>query len=225
MTGMTLEEIAKKLNCTLSNASLLLRNGSLNGNKKDGHWEVTDDDIWDYMHRQKRRRPPKYILHKGDTFGYWTVLEPDKYNKAGERAVLCRCVCGKERLVLLLALVHKKSESCGCKRHLKQTTVQKEALKNGQRLMDKIHEENVTAGLKRTLNKNSTTGYKGVSFMPKYGTYRAYITVHRKQINLGCFARLEEAVQARKDAEEKYFTPFREKINEIKKKMKDDKKK
>lgn len=213
---MTLNDIAKRLGCTYSNASWLLRHGVLHGGKKDGEWIVTEEDIQDYLHREKRRRPPKIILHAGDTFGFWTVIDPERHNEHGQRAALCRCVCGKENLVTISMLIHRRSESCGCKRHLRMTDAQKEALQRGQKLMKAIHEEKVVAGLKRGLNKNSTTGYQGVSFMPKYGTYRAYITIHRKQIHLGCFASLDKAIQARKAAEEKYFAPYRKIVNEIK---------
>lgn len=38
---MTLNDIAKRLGCTYSNASWLLRHGVLHGGKKDGEWIVT----------------------------------------------------------------------------------------------------------------------------------------------------------------------------------------
>lgn len=52
---MTLEDIAKRLGCTYSNASWLLRHGVLHGVKQDGHWIVTDDAIKEYLQRERKK--------------------------------------------------------------------------------------------------------------------------------------------------------------------------
>lgn len=184
---------------------------------------MTLEDSQNYIHHKKRKsRPPiKYMVKEGETYGFWTVMNPDMViGERKQRAALCRCVCGKEKLVRIPLLVKGKSESCGCKRHLKMSAAQKEGFQKGQKLMHAIQDEKVVVGLPHTLNKNSTTGHKGVSFMPQYGTYRAYITVHRKQIHLGCFRDIADAIKARKAAEEKYFKPMQEKVDSIKKKLK-----
>ena len=73
------------------------------------------------------------------------------------------------------------------------------------------------AGFGRRKNKNSRTGITGVS---AWGDkYRAYITVDRKQINLGTFGKLEDAVKARKNAEERYFSERQKQVNEIKREV------
>ena len=185
---------------------------------------MTLEDSQNYIQHKERKAHPhiKYIVKKGETYGFWTVINTDMViGERKQRAALCRCVCGKEKLVRIPLLVRGKSESCGCKRHLKMSAAQKEGFQNGQKLMQTIQEENAAAGLPRALNKNSTTGYKGVSFMTQYGTYRAYITVHRKQIHLGCFHNIADAIKARKAAEEQYFKPMQEKVDAIKKKLKE----
>lgn len=55
-----------------------------------------------------------------------------------------------------------------------------------------------------TVNKNSTTGVNGVT-RSSSGGYRAYINFQRKQITLGSFTNLEDAVAARKAAEEELY--------------------
>ena len=50
------------------------------------------------------------------------------------------------------------------------------------------------------LKANNTSGYTGVS-LTKYGTYRAYITANKKRIELGQYKTLDEAVNARREAE------------------------
>lgn len=52
---------------------------------------------------------------------------------------------------------------------------------------------------------DNTTGYRGVAFIKKTGRYRASISVNRKTVSLGDFKNLEEAIEARKKAERKYW--------------------
>ena len=63
---------------------------------------------------------------------------------------------------------------------------------------------NQTNNQNTSLSKNSRTKFNGVSFMKTLNKYRAYITVNRKHIHLGVFDKLEDAIQARKDANVKY---------------------
>ena len=49
----------------------------------------------------------------------------------------------------------------------------------------------------RTLNKNNTTGHTGVSWYEKENKYRARIKINSKEIWLGSYDSLEEAVEAR----------------------------
>lgn len=56
--------------------------------------------------------------------------------------------------------------------------------------------------------KNNTSGQKGVHKNRDKGWY-ARIKVDQKIIHLGCFENFEDAVSARKEAEEKYFGDFR----------------
>jgi hypothetical protein len=59
---------------------------------------------------------------------------------------------------------------------------------------------------------NNTSGVRGVSWHKSARKYQAYITVRQKRIYLGCFGTLEEATEARKQAEDKYFAPILEEI-------------
>ena len=53
--------------------------------------------------------------------------------------------------------------------------------------------------------KNNTSGIVGVGWHKATGKWAAYITVNKKQIHLGLFDKKEDAVKARKEAENKYF--------------------
>lgn len=57
----------------------------------------------------------------------------------------------------------------------------------------------------RKLNRNSTSGVRGVSWSPKLGKWRAHIVIDRKQIHLGIYEKKEDAIEARRAAEARYF--------------------
>jgi hypothetical protein len=56
---------------------------------------------------------------------------------------------------------------------------------------------------------NNTSGVKGVSFSKVANKWHAYITYSKKRINIGHFASKEDAIAARKVAEETYFGNYR----------------
>jgi hypothetical protein len=60
---------------------------------------------------------------------------------------------------------------------------------------------------RHTLNRNNTSGHRGVAPFSKSRTkpWRATISVDRRQVHLGLFATVEEAVAARRAAELEYF--------------------
>lgn len=60
------------------------------------------------------------------------------------------------------------------------------------------HNEN---NYNKNKQSNNISGKTGVNYLKKLGKFRAYITVDRKQINLGVFETFDEAVEAREKAE------------------------
>src|SRR5699024_5294461 len=54
------------------------------------------------------------------------------------------------------------------------------------------------------INKRNKSGYKGV-FVEKSGSWEASITINYKKIPLGRYKDKNDAIKARKKAEEKYF--------------------
>jgi len=54
------------------------------------------------------------------------------------------------------------------------------------------------------LNKNNTSGHRGIQWNKEISKYVARITHFRKSIHIGSFAKIEDAIKARKDAELKY---------------------
>lgn len=116
----------------------------------------------------------------------------------------CRCICGNEKLIPTNHI--NLLSSCGCKPNLGETI--RDSLqpycKNGTYI----------PGLTRTkLNKNNTSGYKGVSYRKDRNKYRAYIKFQRKDIFLGNYDKLEDAVEARKIAEKAVWEEAMKEIN------------
>lgn len=60
----------------------------------------------------------------------------------------------------------------------------------------------------RKRNKINTSGVTGVSYDKRDKRWDAYINWNYKKISLGSFTDFNDAVKARKDAEEKYFGEF-----------------
>lgn len=128
-----------------------------------------------------------YRSYIGHRFGRWLVLNEEKRGKA--YFCYCRCDCGTFRWVRKGNLKDGKSRSCGCGK-----------TKNNKELyIDSV-------SLRQLGNnkpyKNNQLGIRGISMQK--GKYRAQICMHGKQIELGCFSTLEEAISARRKAEEQY---------------------
>ena len=64
-------------------------------------------------------------------------------------------------------------------------------------------------GMNQKLSLRNKSGIKGVSFHKKSNKWRAIITVNQKQISLGEFDNMQDAINARQDAEIKYFNEYR----------------
>lgn len=62
--------------------------------------------------------------------------------------------------------------------------------------------------MNRSLNRNNSSGVTGVTWDKKNNNWRAYIRFNWKLIHLGSFINKEDAIAARKAAEEKYFGEY-----------------
>ena len=110
----------------------------------------------------------------------------------------CSCQCGGSKIVLHRDLKNGNVKSCGCRGNFQgsMSKSMEEYYKNGTYI----------PGIQRKeLNSNNTSGFRGVSYRKDRGKYRAYIKFQKKDIFLGNFDRMEDAIEARLIAEKEYF--------------------
>lgn len=144
----------------------------------------------------------------GQRFGRLTVIGPEELEAPlsnGQRlAWRCRCDCGTEIVATRKALLGGKLLSCGCL--LREASAARVAQAVGQ-----VAGTTLTAiRPERSANRNSKSGVRGVYWSDREKRWIAKITVQRRQITLGRYHNLEDAVKARKDAEKRYFAPLLE---------------
>ena len=61
----------------------------------------------------------------------------------------------------------------------------------------------------KRFERNPRSGYTGIRYNSKTGSYYVRIMVNKKEISLGAYKSIEEAIEARKKGEEKYFGNFK----------------
>ena len=114
----------------------------------------------------------------------------------------CKCDCGGEKITKTYLLKKGDVKTCGCRKTFK--ALRDKAL--GKYYIDNTY----VSGIKddRAINSNNTSGYKGVSYRKDRDKYRAYIKFQGKDIFLGNYDNIEDAIKSRKLAEEKYFGKY-----------------
>lgn len=126
----------------------------------------------------------------GQRFGQLTALVPAG-KKGSMSAWLCRCDCGRETVVTIGHLRNGTTTSCGCKPKVT--------------LVDGTCVELIRS---KTIRSNNTSGVTGVEWVPRTNQWKAVIFFKGKRHYLGCYGKFEDAVKARKRAEEELFEPF-----------------
>lgn len=94
------------------------------------------------------------VVHAGEVYGRWTVLERASNDGPHKTQWLCRCSCGIQRVVLTSSLRSGKSQSCGC---LNRDIVVGMRTKHGGCLNDP--EYTVWRGMKQRCRDRNQEGY------------------------------------------------------------------
>ena len=143
----------------------------------------------------------------GQRIGRLTVLEQsDQYGTRGsrkQRLWKCRCDCGQLTYKATDSLTNPDISMCkDCAGKYGAEKAREKAGFTGGTQLAKIRVESDKS--------DNLSGVRGVYYDGKRGKYRARIKFKRKIYNLGYFTNLEDAIKARKRAEEDYFGKFLE---------------
>lgn len=158
-----------------------------------GKYEVTEITARTEVKRPKRRRTSDI---SGMRFGRLTAAFPtDKRDKKGFVIWHCRCDCGNETDVSYNSLKYGNQISCGCQK--------KEHDKKLDGLLTHVSGTSIDALKSKKIPSDNTTGYKGVYLIR--GKYLAKIVFQKKQYFLGTYDKIEEAANARQEAEKVLF--------------------
>lgn len=141
----------------------------------------------------------KKVELTGQRYGRLTVLAPAE-NIGSRTAWLCRCDCGRETVVKTCHLRSGHTKSCGC-----QNGEGGPRTALGLTYIDGTCVEMIRAN---TLRSNNTSGVQGVDWLAKKQRWRATICFKGKRRYLGSYEKFEDAVKARKEAEENLFDTF-----------------
>ena len=152
---------------------------------------------------ERLKKAREYIGHTFGSLEVKDVLGFRPYCGRKEIFVLCECKqCGSLTEIWLSRLKQGGASVCSqcCQKNLKTGhEITKMSAKDGT---------SVIALKRANLNKNNTSGFRGVSYIKKLDKYRAYINFKRKQYNLGLYSDIKDAVKARKAAEEHIYGDF-----------------
>lgn len=134
----------------------------------------------------------------GQRFGRLVAQYPtEKRTQKGGVVWPCKCDCGNEVDVPYNNLMYTDQQSCGCKKKEHDQLLGKLQTRIDGTSLDIIKSKKVPT--------DSTTGYRGVYLIN--GKYVAKINFQKKAYYLGSFDSIEEAHEARLDAEEALFQP------------------
>jgi len=134
----------------------------------------------------------------GKRFGQLTVV--NYYGKLeGAHRWACKCDCGNTTIVHQTLLQSGKTKSCGC--------LQANIIKDNMKFVDGTSVTMLENAEKRLICSNSS-GHNGVYLNKKTKKWVAQITFKGKTYYLGTFAKIEDAVTARKKAEERMYGEF-----------------
>ena len=145
----------------------------------------------------------------GQVFGRLTVIgRSDQRNSRGTRTTPmweCRCECGAITYKATDTLTNPEESMCkSCQGLYAAENARKSAGFIDGTQISRIQNMNLTA--------SNTSGCRGVYYDKRSNKYRARLKFKGKIMNFGSYTNFEDAVTARKAAEQEYFGAFLEEI-------------
>ena len=159
-----------------------------------------------------KRKP----LTIGARCGRLVILSLSPQEKDRKLRYLCRCDCGREKIITASNLTNGSTRSCGCLRG--ETAAQRTAQSRKNMLV-----EGTNLGRIRSTksSSNNFSGVRGVSWHKGQGQWRARISFKGVTHSLGYYDSLDEAAAVRKKAEDEIFGEFLRQRGQAKKEAKD----
>ena len=147
-------------------------------------------------------------LEIGKRFGKLVIIGKSEKILGRNRLYICKCDCGNI-VEVSSAKLGRYTNSCGCikKERAKQLCADNEKTHNRNQLGYFEGSQLTQIKSKKPYSTNKL-GVRGVYYEKRSGKYIAKITVKGKNIVLGYFSKLEDAIKARKNGEENYFKPI-----------------
>lgn len=150
-------------------------------------------------------------------YGRLIAIEPtDKRDKDNGSIIWrCKCDCGNLTFVPEGILKSGRVTSCGCYGKENSSKNIKKAIKEH---LDRhiVEDTNLQVITRETPIKSNTSGVTGVSWDKSRQKWSASIIFKKKIYYLGRYENKEDAIKARKEAEEKLFKPFLESLEKNK---------
>lgn len=144
----------------------------------------------------------------GNKYNFLTAIKFSKYDKEKQKTYwIFKCDCGKEIELRMTNVLTGNTKSCGCMKKISNEEIKGE---NNGHSLKKVISNNI----KKKTNK---TGFTGVSWDNQKRKYYAYISYNHKSYGLGRYEKIEDAITARKIAEDEIMNNnFEEYINKKK---------
>lgn len=155
-------------------------------------------------------------------FGKVVAIKPTEERSGGHVKWLCKCDCGNTKNISANNLIKGNTSSCGCiaseiaKKTITQTNKTRyhdpEQIKSAHKGLGLVENTSLTLiDQDRKLNKNNTVGIRGVYWNKSLKMWVAQLRFKGERVLDKAFSNKQDAINARKEAEEKYFKPILEK--------------
>lgn len=140
----------------------------------------------------------------GQRFGMLVVIEYTEERLGRNVKWLCKCDCGKETTVAGSNLKRGNVASCGRLGLTKfKTFIENDTIEKGTRI--------TTLKPDRLIRKDNKSGVTGVCWNKKINAWTVQLVYKGERVFYKNFANKQDAINARKEAEDKYFKPILEK--------------
>ena len=144
----------------------------------------------------------------GQRFGRLVAKYPTEKRLGTSVIWRCECDCGNNCEVSSYSLTSGNAKSCGClakenceRAHVYSKEANRERMKEGT---------DVSRIINGKTCKNNKSGCTGVCYDSRAKSWKAYISFKGKRYRLGNYKNLEDAISARKTAENELYGPFLE---------------